>query len=236
MKKRILRCLLIGVLTLGFLPLFGCAKTYQIRYDNCKLAFIDAADAAKAGGTVTLKKGVVTDTIEEVYLDDRILQPDGEEDDCLVYRFVMPDHDVTIRVTSENISAVTRTVLVDYYAAVAAVDEAPGEEEGYYEIVLYDDDCAELLLEEYTNGGTPNEQVRSCRVPREAADEAKTLIERYRMPEWNTMDDCDSLEGAVYVCRFNLNGSSVRVTSERMPNDGMEAFSAIRTLLQGYLN
>ena len=225
MRKR-LRCLMIGILTFAMLPLFGCAKTHRIRYDKCERAFIDAPQEAKAGSTVTLKKGMVTDTIEEVYLDDQKLQPDGEEDGFLIFRFVMPDHDVTIRVESKNISAVTKTVLVDYYAAAVAVEEAPGEEKGYYEIVLFDDGGFELLLEEYTNGGTPNEQVRSCRVPREAANEAETLIERFGMREWNNLAEADSLEGAIYVCRFNIGGSFCRVTSERMPDDGMEAFFA----------
>lgn len=234
MRKR-LRQLVIGILTFAMLPLFGCAKPRQIRYDNCRRAFIDAPEEAKTGATVTLKKGMVTDTIEEVYLDDRKLEPDGEEDGFLIYRFVMPDRAVTIRVESKNISAVTKTVLVDYYAAAVAVVEAPGEEEGYYEIVLFDDGGSELLLEEYTNGGTPNEQVRSCRVPHEAADEAKALIERFGMRKWNDLAEADGIEGKIYVCRFRLDGESFRVTSERMPDDGMEAFAAIRALLQGYL-
>ena len=234
MRKR-LQCLLICILALAMLPQFGCRKTRQIRYDNCKRAFIDAPEEAKTGSTVTLKKGMVTDTIEEVFLDETVLQPDGEEDGFLIYRFVMPDRDVTIRVESKNISAASKTVLVDYYTASVALDTPPGEEEGDYEIVLFDDNSAELLLEEYINGGTAAEQVRSCRVSREAADEAKALIEQYRMREWNDLAEAESIDGAIYVCRFCFDGAFCRVTSENMPDDGMQAFSAICTLLQGYL-
>jgi hypothetical protein len=227
-----LRNILIGVLTLGMLPLFGCAKTYRIMYDNCERAFINPAEKARAGKTVTLKMGVVTDTRTEVLLDGEPLQPTGEKNGFLLYTFKMPAHDVTLSVTSQNISAVEKRMLLDYYTASAAVDEAPGEEEGYYELVLYDDDCSDLLLEEYCHGGTSNETVESCRVPRETAGHAKEIIMRYRMVEWKRMDDCDSLEGVIYVCRFNLEGTYYRVTSEHMPQDGMDAFREVRELLQ----
>ena len=106
MKKRILRCLLTGVLTLGMLPAFGCAKTYRIVYDNCKPGFVDAPEAARQGETVTLKKGIVFDEIQDVILDGTELQPQGEADGFLIYTFTMPDHDVTVSIESRNISVV----------------------------------------------------------------------------------------------------------------------------------
>ena len=236
MQRKILRVLLTGVLTMSFLPLFGCAKTYRIDYQKYLRGFIDPPEKAKAGTTVTLKKGAVTDTIEEVLLDGEPLLCEGEEDGFLIYRFKMPAHDVTITIESHNISVVEKTLLIDYYSRDVAIVEEPDGESGYYELVLYDDGNADLLLEVYTDGGTPSQTVSTCRVPAAAADEARKLIEQYNMTAWNDAAEGESLDGAIYVCRFNLDGTFYRVTSEWMPSDGMDAFDAIRTLLQGYLS
>ena len=139
MKRRILQSLLIGVLMLGLLPLFGCAGTYRITYENCEIAFAKPPQKAKPGTNVVLKKKVVTDRIETVFLNGAELQSGMMEDGLLLYSFTMPEQDVTITVASKDISAVETIMLLDYYTAPTATDEAPGEENGYYELVLYDD-------------------------------------------------------------------------------------------------
>lgn len=106
MRHSLLRILLLGALTLGMLPAFGCAKTYRIVYDNCKPGFVDAPEAARQGETVTLKKGIVFDEIQDVILDGTTLQPQGEADGFLIYTFMMPDHDVTVAIESHNISGI----------------------------------------------------------------------------------------------------------------------------------
>ena len=235
MKQRILQSLLIGVLMLGRFPLFGCAGTYRITYENCESAFVKTPQKAKPGTNVVLKKKVVTDRIETVFLNGAELQSGRMEDGLLLYSFTMPEQDVTITVASKDISAVETIMLLDYYTAPAATDEAPGEENGYYELVLYDDGSSDLLLVEYQNGGTPSEEVCSFRITREAENEVKAIIDRYRMDAWQESEEYDSLEGVLNVCRFCLDGVYYRVTSEHMPDNGTEAFSEIRRILTSFL-
>lgn len=145
---------------------------------------------------------------------------------------------MTVEIESRNISVVDGEpiIMVDYYeTAVADVGE-DGAENGYYELVLYDDQNGELLLVEYRNGGTSREIETRYRVPASVLTDALDVIFNARMDAWNDMSDTVSVDGALYVCNYNDSGSYTRVTSEKMPEDGMEAFSALKALLVSYLN
>ena len=234
--SRFTKRILVSVLLLGLLPMCGCAKTYRVNYVTGKSAFHGAADEYRAGEQVTLKVGIVTDEIETVFLDGEILRPSDESnDDFRCYTFTMPDHDVEIELLSENISTEEPTLLVDYYEKVVGIYEEPGEESGYYELVLYNNADDMLLLEEYQSGGTAREIVTHYFVPRQAFTDAQAVIKQYDMQSWNDRDDTYPIDGMSYVCKFYADGDVIRVTSDAMPDDGIAAFAAIRSTLTGYL-
>ena len=237
--KRVRFCrFLCGILIIGLFPLLGCAaKTYRIEYVGGKDAFFDAKDACRAGKTVTLKTGAAMDEMQEVLLDGEKLQTvDGGEDGFFCYEFVMPAHDVTIEFRSKNISAVEPVLLVDYYEKETSEPTAPGKEDSYYELVLYDDDSTDLLLEAHADGGTDRETVTRYRVPRETENQVLAIVREYRMMFWDEIDDPVSVDGMLYVCRFRDDDYYERATSEQMPENGMEAFLALRGLLTAFLN
>ena len=234
-RSRFCKQILVSVLLLGLFPLCGCAKTYRVTYVTGKGAFVGAKDTYRAGQQVTLKTGVVTDEIETVFLDGEILPPSDESDDGFrCYTFTMPDHDVEIELLTENISEAEPTILVDYLEQVVGIYEEPGEESGYYEMVLYDEGGS-LLLEQYESGGTAREKVTRYRVPEQALTDAMAVITQYGMQGWNDRDDTFPIDGMRYVCKFFADGEMIRVTSDAMPDDGIAAFAAIRSTLTGYL-
>ena len=198
---RFCKRLLLSVLVLGLFPLFGCADTYRVNYVTGKSAFPGAKDEYRAGQKVTLKVGAVTDEIQTVYLDGVALpQTDGPDEGFQYYEFTMPDHDVEIELLAEHIAVEWPIMLVDYYEKVVGVYEEPGEERGYFELVLYDDAEETLLLERYESGGTDREIVTRYRVPRTALSDALSVMRQYGMQDWNDRDDTVPIDGMAYVC------------------------------------
>jgi hypothetical protein len=212
------------------------AMRYQIVYEGGKLQFQDPQEWAYPGETVTLMLHPVFDKITEVFVNgEPVQQVSGPDSDLLYFSFVMPTEDVTVTVTSRNISAVEPVLKVDYYTKTVATDPGDGEEEGYYELVLYDDGEEKLLLEEYVNGGTADERVTRYRVPKNIWNEAQLIIYDAGMDGWSSLKYPESLDGALYVVRFDAHGTQCRVSSEAMPENGMDAFNALYWLLSGCL-
>ena len=213
-------------------------RQFSIAYEGDTLRVIDPVYRATPHDIVTVKLGMIFDVVTEVRVNGKNAeQVDGPDSGYLYFEFEMPEEDVTVEIASNNISVVDGEpiIMVDYYeTAVAAVGD-DGAENGYYELVLYDDQNGDLLLVEYRNGGTPQETETRYRVPMSVLTDALDVIYDARMNEWNGMTDTISADGALYVCSYNDSGSYTRVTSEQMPADGMEAFSALRSLLSAYL-
>ncbi|MBR1589608.1 MAG: hypothetical protein IJ657_00805 [Acidaminococcaceae bacterium] len=123
-----------------------------------------------------------------------------------------------------------KVMLIDYFErAVGTPEEAP-----YYELVLYQHNETELLLERYANGGTPEETVTTFHVPAEVYEKVMQIIQGHDMASWNSHSDCFALDGKLYVCKFQDGERFIRVSSDAMPEDGQTAFHEIRSLLNGY--
>ncbi len=212
-------------------------RQFSITYAGDTLRVIDPVYTASPNDIVTIRLGLIFDVVTEVRVNGRnAKQVDGPDSSYLYFEFEMPAEDVTVEIASNNISVVDGEpiIMVDYYETALGEVEDGGEDE-YYELVLYDDQNGELLLVEYRNGGTPQETETRYRVPMGVLTEALDVIYNARMNEWNDMPDTTSIDGALYVCRFNESGSYTRVTSEQMPEDGLQAFSTLKTLLSAYL-
>lgn len=207
-------------------------RRFSITYEGDVFRVIDPVYDAIPSETVTVKLGLIFDVITNVRVNGKAAaQTDGPDSDYLYYEFEMPAEDVVVQVESNNISVVESEpiIMVDYCETAVAVDD-PDSAGDSYELVLYDDQNTELLLIEYRKDGT---EMR-YRVPQSALMDLLDVIYGARMDQWNEMEDTTSLDGMLYVCRFNSVGTYYRATSEKMPENGTEAFSEIRAILSSY--
>lgn len=127
-------------------------------------------------------------------------------------------------------------MLIDYYETTTGTTEAKEDDSAYYELVLYDDRQDMLLLVEYKKNTAEDEVETRYRVPRDVLASATNLIYDAKMETWNDLPEPEAVDGALYVVRFREDGYYQRVSSQEMPENGMDAFAALRSLLGGYLS
>ena len=109
--------------------------------------------------------------------------------------------------------------------------EITEDEPSYFEAVLYSYSDTQALMEIYTAGGTDHEKMTACLVPLETVDQLMEVICTYGMNGWNSREG-SGISGKLYVCKFREGGSLVRVSSENMPDDGLEAFDAVWEVME----
>lgn len=236
-----LSVLLGGMLMFG---LFGCGKAvYAVDYRGQKDEYLDARDTYKAGEKVKLTYYLIaTDTDYSFYLDGERLNPDYKEGKGFILEFTMPDHDVQLECRAVN--SMVRSayddpeygdLLVDLYTASVATDGG----DGYAEMTLYAYTSDQLKLVVYQKADAEAEENGTTYiVPRAALSRCREVIDEAGMRSWNdNAEPLDGEEGAVTVCKFlEADGSYVRVTSEAMPENGAQAFAALREALQSYVS
>ena len=122
------------------------------------------------------------------------------------------------------------TMLIDWYEAPQGTDGGGGHDE----IVLYSYDSAQVRLTVYRGNEDGEETETNYLVPYEVWEECCYIIDRYQMKDWNDREDTDALDGVTMVCKFKDGDDYVRVSSEKMPEDGKEAFCEIESVLQEY--
>ena len=125
------------------------------------------------------------------------------------------------------------TMLADYFdRVVGTIEKQP-----YYELVMYTYSDKQVLLEEYRNGGSDEEELRSYLVPVEAAQEVFDVIHETGMDTWNSRENgMTALSGMAYVCKFpDGKGDYERVTSDHLPEDGTRAFGEVKVTMSKYL-
>ncbi len=206
-------------------------RQFSITYEGDTFRLVDPVYRATPFDTVTVKLGLIFDVVTSVRVNGKNAeQVDGPDGSYLYYQFEMPTEDVTVQIDSDNISIVDGEpiMMVDYYETVVATGDP--DSESSYELVLYDDQNEKLLLIEYGKDGTETRY----RVPQSVLTDLLDVIYGAKMDEWNDMEDTDTLEGMLYVCRFHAVGKDYRVSSEKMPQNGTEAFSEIRTILKSF--
>ncbi len=114
---------LLGVILM--LTLFGCGRQkYKLQFDG--YGFESKKTAYAAGDRVTVYYGMVaTDTDYHFRIDDDVaLTQDYDDDHGYVLAFVMPEHDVTLRVESRNSMVYTEreTMRVTFVNEVQTAD------------------------------------------------------------------------------------------------------------------
>ena len=231
-----------GVLLI--MGLFGCGKAkYKLLFDRS--GFQSEKTAYSEGETVTvIYDEIATDTDYSFYTDSDDVKLDQTYDNNRGYEFTftMPAHEVKFFVSSRNtmeadpnayISDVSddpedyiknENMVFDYYEATVAT--VGGDESTEY--VLYEYDEFRLLLVCYEKSEGSEETRHYSFVSSSVLDDCMKLVEKYKMAKWE--NGCD-LNGKRYVVRFLNDGEMVRASSDDMPEDGLEAFSAVKQVL-----
>lgn len=123
-----------------------------------------------------------------------------------------------------------QTLLFDYYQrTVGTPMEMP-----YYELMIYTYDDDDLLLEQYTQGGTRYEYVKSFLIPLSVSKEVMEAVNKFEMDKWNGRKGIP-ITGGMYVCRFRKGDSLIRVSSDNMPENGFAAFHAFESAMAAYI-
>jgi len=120
-----------------------------------------------------------------------------------------------------------KMILVDYFERELTADGP----QPYFEAVLYSYSDTQALMEIYTAGGSDRERMTSFLVPLETMDQLMEVICAYGMDGWNSQAG-SAVSGKLYVCKFRQGGSLIRVTSENMPDNGVEAFDAVWDVME----
>ena len=247
--KTILIFLIGGVMMFG---LFGCKNKskdpsaasatgvkYKVIYDgDSKSWYQNAKDTYAPGEQVELYYNLIaTDTDYSFTLDDAPVNYQYDEDKGFVIRFTMPEYDVTLKCISKNSMVYVPpteepdTMLVDSYRAITGTDGGDGYDE--YTLYSYDSDSAKLYV--YHQQGDASETETVYLVPGEVIGECYAAIERHMLRSWKTVTDPVAYDGATLVCKYKDGDQYVRVTSDKMPEDGEEAFSEIEAVLKSYI-
>lgn len=231
--------ILFSVAAMIVLLFAGCsAEKYKIEYDN-KLAFLFPKNSAKAGEKVTLifkNKYIAADAGYTFFLNDEIIDY-TYSDKGMKIEFIMPEEDVKISYmistamstyvpAGPDYTGAADVLLIDYY-------EETYTEEGkeHYELVLRTtEDPLVLKLTEYIGTGG-EETSKDYFVSGHAFDDFLHVIEVNEMRHWNNLEESESIDGMKIVVKFRIDEEEFRVSSEKMPEDGMSVFAEIKRLL-----
>ena len=200
-------------------------------------AFPDEKDEYAAGETVRIKIPLATDTDYSFKVDGEYVMPEvSSKGTHLIYKFVMPEHDVKVEFSSRNSMVYVPqapedtegTLLFDYYKAPTAIvgeafyDEITvNESEGMYFINVYSGSSTEGTTTSHSAYWAPDGLV----------DELMRAVKKHKMAKWNDRDGV-GMTGAITVVKFRGDdGNYIRVTTENMPEDGEEAFGEIYNIL-----
>ncbi len=119
-----------------------------------------------------------------------------------------------------------KVMLADYYERMAGT----ADEQPYYELVLYTADDDHLLLEQYENGGTDRETVKQYTVSKDIYPKVMEAVKTYDMASWNE-NGTESADGVYRVVKYYDSGTYIRVSTDRMPENGRSAFDAVKQVL-----
>ena len=249
--RRIAALILVVILGgVSMFGLFGCNKddkkgtpdaggaTYRVDYCGQKDYFTGAKDEYKAGEKVTVYyEFIATDTDYRFTLDDEKLNCLWDEEHGYVIEFTMPDHDVKLECHSKN-SMVYEPysegdVVVDYYIGTVGVEEG----NSYRELTLSYINYYEAKLEVITySPSDEDEKIVEYVVPYEAVEMCFDAIDEEGLRSWADLEDYESLDGGLTAVRFlEENGEMIRVSTERMPEDGERALDRIGAIMAEYI-
>ena len=113
-----------------------------------------------------------------------------------------------------------------YYEAVVAT--VGGDESTMYKLYKYTD--TELILVKNRQYPDKDKSKDYCIVPASVLDDCMKVVKKYKMGKGKWLNG-DGIVGMVYEVGFMKDGEYVRVSSESMPDNGIDAFDAVCKVL-----
>ena len=109
--------------------------------------------------------------------------------------------------------------------------------DGYSETVLYQNEDGSCEVHFYSRYEGDVEETHSVyTVDKAVIDDAYEIIDRNNIASWNETRYGPGMDGAVYVLKFrNEDGVYVRVSSENMPEDGLDIMCSVNNCLNRYV-
>ena len=176
------------------------------------------------------------------YSNDVVLKQDYDYQKGHVFTFTMPEHDVLISMYTRNsmvydpnankeeteedrIEAIKGCELVfDYYEATVGTDGGDSHDE----FAIYRRPNGNLLLAKYSQQEGGQESCRVSILSDTVLHDCMDAVDRYNMRKWK---DGIAITGEVYVVKFREADRMIRVSSDDMPEDGLQAFGEIEKIL-----
>lgn len=125
-------------------------------------------------------------------------------------------------------------ILIDYYDKICGTPT----DLGYFEMVIMDYD-GKYILEYYKQDeGMKEPNLTKFLVDKNLIDEVYNVIKKNKMDYWNSLprDKVSPICGKYYVCKFLNYNELIRVSSDKMPEDGDKAFILIKKILLNSIN
>ena len=221
------------------MALFGCTKKYKVTYKYGKDSFINAKEEYPAGKKVVLKVYLATDTDYHFAIDDvKVEQYVSDNGGILNFEFIMPSHNIEIDYSTHNSMVndylnVEEELLFDYYSSpVAVVGDAI-----YHETTINRGSDGNIYINIYSgdkNKGTTNSHT-TYTSSIEALESVMEIVRKYDMESWNETGG-PGIAGAIKVAKFfNSNNEFIRISSDKMPEDGLKAFNEIINCLGSFI-
>ncbi len=245
-SKEVIFAVILILMIFAFV-FMGCSKNkepstvknkYTIDYCGQEHCYTNAKSSYKAGSKVTLYyTTIATDTNYVFYLDDEKINYEYNDKKGLVIKFTMPNHNVKLECEATN-SMIEytpypyNTMVVDYYYSTNATVDG----NGHYEIVLTTlDNSYEAQLDVYKKSEDSNETCTSYIVPYDAVYECYDVINENELDSWSKLESHTSTDGALTVCKFYKDGEHIRVSTDKMPENGEEILNMVRDTLSKYI-
>lgn len=232
--------LLIGVMMMTSFS--GCEKKQSYKV-ICPRGFENVKESYEPGEQVRVNmRFFATDTNYYFYSNDVVLKEDYDPQEGEIFSFTMPEHDVLISMYSENsmvydpssyvprneeyfIAQIEKCELVfDYYEATVGTDGG----DGYDEFAVYREKDGRLFMAKYSQWNGGEKSCRACEITDTVFNNCMEAVDRHNMRKWK---DGIAITGELYVVKFREAERTIRVSSDDMPENGLEAFGEIQEAL-----
>ena len=123
------------------------------------------------------------------------------------------------------------TILVDYYESTRAT--VGGDKHLEY-VLRMTEEKDTVALEVYRRREDEEETCEHYEVPLEVVEQSFAIIDSKKLRSWNDKYNSGGLGGGVVVCRFFDGEKQIRVSTDRMPEDGHHILMSIGQAIAPY--
>ncbi|MBQ4343047.1 MAG: hypothetical protein IJC38_04075 [Erysipelotrichaceae bacterium] len=215
------------------LALAGCLRNqYHIEYGSTHHLFKNAKDSYPAGSKVILYTSLPK-TYPDVFftLNHQKLDFFYDEHEGFYLSFVMPNHDILLRLGLDESNSHQSVLLANYFEKSMGTDETNS-----YEIVLMtSSENDKIVVEKYCTSNK-SQTCSKYLVDSSILDQCYSICQSYKTSQWSDCTDLTSMDGKMMVFKYYDKGQLIRITSDEMPEKGNDFFSDIRFVLNEALS